>query len=401
MRLKNSLIFVLGKNKELSIAEILSWFESHDAAFRIKDIGKYFLHLQLDHEAPPIEQLGGTIKMVKPLFECSEKELHGFMESMPLERLFSRMEKENVLFGVSLYGTKNTEPHMQARLAMIIKEKLKEEGKTARFMPSRPNEPWLTHVEIIKKDLIEKSADICVCIAGEKAYIGRTEEVHNPFGFQKRDVGRPSQRTGLAMPPRLAKILVNLSEARKTLLDPFCGIGTILQEALLNGLEVVGTDIDPSAISMCRENMKWLSHEYNISPEKAERVFQHDAGKISAAVSEHSMDGIATEPPFGPLLKHKPTYREARTIVTNLEGTYFKSLRAMRKALKPEGKIAMTFPRFRVRKGVRMEAEKIAERTGFAVYDILEKYRVPHIYPVLDFEPRHMIMREVHVFRKA
>ena len=54
---------------------------------------------------------------------------------------------------------------------------------------------------------------------------------------------------------RLAKILINLSEVKdeEILLDPFCGIGVILEEALLQNINVIGIDKDKKAVDRCKE----------------------------------------------------------------------------------------------------------------------------------------------------
>lgn len=54
--------------------------------------------------------------------------------------------------------------------------------------------------------------------------------------------------------PRLARALINIAigpQADATIVDPFCGSGTVLLEANLMGLEAVGNDLDPFAV--------WLS----------------------------------------------------------------------------------------------------------------------------------------------
>ena len=53
------------------------------------------------------------------------------------------------------------------------------------------------------------------------------------------------------LPPKLARSLVNLAIGAKspsdmTILDPFCGTGTVLMEAMLLGTHVVGTDLAPA-----------------------------------------------------------------------------------------------------------------------------------------------------------
>ncbi len=56
------------------------------------------------------------------------------------------------------------------------------------------------------------------------------------------------------MQPRMTRALINLTGARKTLLDPFCGAGGFLIEAAHQGLLVEGWDIDPSMMKRARLN---------------------------------------------------------------------------------------------------------------------------------------------------
>ena len=93
----------------------------------------------------------------------------------------------------------------------------------------------LSHVEVLKKNLVENKAEVLFCVGKEETWVANHRAVHNPFEFQKRDIYKPIQRKIFGMPPRLARIMVNLSACTpgKVLLDPFCGVGTILQEALM------------------------------------------------------------------------------------------------------------------------------------------------------------------------
>lgn len=54
--------------------------------------------------------------------------------------------------------------------------------------------------------------------------------------------------------PQLAKSLLNLSELSEgaTILDPFCGSGTVLLESMLNGFDAFGLDLNPLALKIAR-----------------------------------------------------------------------------------------------------------------------------------------------------
>ncbi|MFH1408929.1 MAG: hypothetical protein ABIH34_03405 [Nanoarchaeota archaeon] len=55
--------------------------------------------------------------------------------------------------------------------------------------------------------------------------------------------------------PRFARALVNLSGA-KSIVDPFCGIGTIPIDAVMQGRKAAGFDIDPIMIKRAKKNAR-------------------------------------------------------------------------------------------------------------------------------------------------
>ena len=68
--------------------------------------------------------------------------------------------------------------------------------------------------------------------------------------------------------PKLAQILINLCGPLRpgaTVLDPFCGTGVVLQEALLMGYCAYGTDINDRMIEYTEKNLQWLSEKYILS----------------------------------------------------------------------------------------------------------------------------------------
>src|SRR6185503_10002944 len=99
--------------------------------------------------------------------------------------------------------------------------------------------------------------------------LAQTLFVQDIEAYGARDQARPARDARVGMlPPKLAQIMLNLSAgplrasaeelARLRVLDPFCGTGVILQEALLMGYSVLGTDIDERMVDYSRRNIKWL-----------------------------------------------------------------------------------------------------------------------------------------------
>jgi 16S rRNA G966 N2-methylase RsmD len=54
------------------------------------------------------------------------------------------------------------------------------------------------------------------------------------------------------MHPEIARRLVALTPSAKSILDPFCGSGTVLVEALVAGAHALGTDLSPLAVALSK-----------------------------------------------------------------------------------------------------------------------------------------------------
>ena len=207
---------------------------------------------------------------------------------------------------------------LQRFLGSKVKKLLAAEGKKVNFMGfvRERNYPQLTHVEVLKKKLIESNAEILFCVGKKKTFVATTTAVHDPFEFQKRDVGKPCQRTIFAISPRLARIMINMATLQegKVLLDPFCGVGTILQEALLTGAKVVGMDINQWCVDAATRNLEWLKQEYSLRNANY-RVVQGDASKLTEKIGREQVDCVVTEPDLGPALRQVPTGPYAQRIM--------------------------------------------------------------------------------------
>ena len=98
-------------------------------------------------------------------------------------------------------------------------------------------------------------------------------------------------RTSSSLPTRLARALVNLvSPPAKTILDPFCGTGSILLEAQSLGLEVFGRDINATMVNMTRGNLAHFGYRGQVE--------LGDALECSTTA-----DALVTDLPYGRMLQ--------------------------------------------------------------------------------------------------
>ena len=429
-------LFIPGKNWCLSLAELASFFEARRIKFAVCSVSNEFFVVSTEEKVgfSIIEGLGGTIKIGasatnfstevgKRAFLRKDKEAQAqigreIVASGLVEEMF-KAESERGFFGVSVYcAERSLRPvsrSIQRFVGSTVKRELAGYGKKSKFMgfSKERKHPQLSHVEVLKKNFVENKAEILFCVGKERTFVATTIAVHNPFEFQKRDVCKPIQRKIFAIPPRLARIMVNLAACTegKVLVDPFCGVGTILEEALLSKAEVIGVDINRWCVEATSRNMEWLKAEYSL--ENAEyRVLQGDVRKLSQKVGWKQIDCVATEPDLGPALRQIPTTLYAIRIVVKLEPLYHGLLEEAYKVLKSGGRLVLVLPYIKTRSGkpVAMEIEEKARDIGFQrVYpfkrglfaeDVVVPENLMAMTSFVEAEERHKIGREIHVFQK-
>jgi tRNA G10 N-methylase Trm11 len=430
-----TILFISGKNWKLSLAELAAYLKTRTLKFEIDFFSKDYFVVEFPDgfDASAIESLGGTIKIgekkakfptriIREAFVDRNKQAQSqIVEILASSGLVDEIDKsaEKLFFGVSVYCAENPlrplSGTIQRFVGSAVKKELKGYGKKSKFMGfSRDRRSaQLSHVEVLKKNLVENKAEILVCIGKEETWVAQTVAVHNPFEFQKRDVYKPVQRKIFGMPPRLARIMVNLSAYTlgKVLLDPFCGVGTILQEALLEGANVVGVDVNPWCVKAANENLHWVKIEYDL--EDAEfRVVQGDVTKLAEKVGQETVDCIVTEPDLGPALRQVPTGPYAQKIIEKLEPLFFSLVDQADKVLKKDGRLVVVTPYIitRSRQSVSMPIVEKLENKGFKLVhpfsedmfsqNAREHKELVNMRSLVEVDEQHKIGRQIHVYQK-
>jgi tRNA G10 N-methylase Trm11 len=328
--------FHLGNNPTLSIAEISAVF-GYDRNYDI--LSENILIMENDSEIDGqslIRRLGGTIKV--GVIADSLKRVN----TETLVEKISQMIKPSegkFKFGISYYGHEklNIKP-----VGMEIKKFLKEKDISCRWVISR--DAILSSVVVGQNKLDTKGIEIVLIQKSNELLIGRTLAVQPFKELSQRDYGRPDRddQSGM-LPPKLAQIIINLARAPKdkTLLDPFCGSGTVLMEAMLMGYKkMVGSDISEKAVSDSKKNIEWTRKKFPISQYPNFPISQIDATALSKKIQSNSIDAIVTEPYLGP----QRGKIEVKQTVRELENLYSKALREFEIILKRGGTIVMLFP---------------------------------------------------------
>jgi tRNA G10 N-methylase Trm11 len=344
--------FILGNNPTLSLAElsaVLELDENNIIFFEnilIAEIKKEFDGARL------IKRLGGTIKIGVIDFETANGKDAIVREIMKVMDEKEKDDQGKFYFGISAYSHKamNIRP-----IGMEIKNNLRAKNISCRFVVSR--EAALSSVVVEQNKLLKNGMEIVLINDKGKIYGGHTLAVQPFKDLSFRDYGRPARddRSGM-LPPKLAQIMINLSgmmpcvetHCNASLLDPFCGSGTILTEAALMGFQnLTGTDISDKAITDTRKNMEWIKINFqfpisNFQTISNFKLYNIKTEELSQKISPDSIDTIITEPYLGP----QRGRFDFQKVKKELEELYSKSLKEFYKILKPNGRVVMVWPVF-------------------------------------------------------
>ncbi|MCX6786035.1 MAG: DNA methyltransferase [Candidatus Komeilibacteria bacterium] len=372
--------FILGHVPELSRQEIIRVLGYLSVGFTetLADSGIFIIETEQELDITALqEKLGGTIKIAVILSQASGDNLQENIEKV-IQALSSSVEKK-FQFGFSLYG------HVAVKdfqaIGLTAKRKIlalrsskseggKEAGINARFVVSK--EKALSSVIVKKEHLIGNGLDLVIIESNGEYLLGQTLTVQDFRDYSERDYGRPQRDDKAGMlPPKLAKIMINLAQAGpdEVILDPFCGSGTILQEALLMGYKnLIGSDISAKAAEASKNNVSWLKTKYQINIEQV-KVYELDVRNLSHKITAESVGAIVTEPYLGEMQASKIRNQNLK----ELASFYCQSLKEFYKVLKPHGTAVMILP---VIEGQRMDILESVARIGFNL-DVLSDSQRP------------------------
>jgi tRNA G10 N-methylase Trm11 len=336
--------FVLGNHPSLSVAELSAMFPSAKDGLISQNIFIFDIPEKINPEEI-IRRLGGTIKL-----GLIKEELSGYNTETLIKSSTALIEPKNITgkfqFGVSYYGDKKVNTKV---IGMEIKKFLKNAGISCRHVTSR--DPVLSSVVVEQNKLIGRGIEIILIQSDNRILVGQTLAVQPFKELSFRDYGRPSRDDHSGMiPPKLAQIMINLSSpllnrrgaGGKVLLDPFCGSGTIITEALLMGYDnIIGSDVSSKAIEDTEKNIQWIIQNFQLQIAQPE-LHNLDAISLSKKIKPNSIDVIVTEPYLGP----QRGSIDIQKIIYELETLYSKSLAEFQKVLKPGGRVVMIWPLF-------------------------------------------------------
>jgi len=282
-------IAILGRQPEISLAELESLF----GAENVTPLGKYAALVNSEDPLPQT-RLGGTMKSAKLLTRLENTDLSGaftyLQQSIP-EHLHYLPEGKLQL-GVSVYGYPATRDWLLKQM-LTLKKLIKKTGQSVRIIENK-SEALETAQVLYNKLTGPLGWELLLIKDCGDTLVAQSTAVQDIDAYAKRDFERPMRDAFVGMlPPKLAQIMLNLAvgesyESRVmsqeepthssslithsshdvVVLDPFCGTGVVLQEALLMGYDAYGSDISEKMVDYSTKNLEWLEKQWKVESGK-------------------------------------------------------------------------------------------------------------------------------------
>lgn len=345
--MKNNLekfIFQTGHAKDLAKAELLAInAEIHD---EVED--GFVVSIEIADPVNHLYHMGGIVRITKVLREGPALMPINFVEWVT-DVLYEEFKdiSGKLRYGLSMH------PKSDKILKKILNDsKNALRGRIGNLRYVNKDYQNLSSVQAWHENLVQNSAcELNLFKSASTWYLTKTLAIQDFEWYSHRDFNRPKKDAHNGMfPPKLAQILINLSKPTPstTIFDPFCGSGTVLQEAILMDYKVMGSDIEAYQVLDAKKNLEWLfkTANLNIAPPL---ILQKDATKLEKEDLPRGDFTIVTESYLGPQLSREPSPEEIKKYQSEIEELYENFFSNLKKITDSLITIVFTAPYYRVK----------------------------------------------------
>ncbi len=317
-------ICILGRQPFLSIAELEARFDAEN----VRPLSSLSAALVETTDTASFSQCGGTMKAARILdvlpitnwpqiVKHLEKVLPDFLHHIPEGKL---------KFGLSTYGFDMQAARINAA-GLQIKKTIKAAGRSVRVVPNQEAE--LSSAQTLHNQLTGSlGMELLLYLNGKETILAQVVYGQDIDSYSLRDRERPKRDARVGMlPPKLAQIIINLASSHapiedeetefltsQTLLDPFCGTGVLLQEAVLMGYSAYGSDIDERMVQYSRDNLNWLQEQMG-----AHYTWRLEVGDAAEHKWIQPINTVACETYLGTPLRELPPPSQLHKIITECD----------------------------------------------------------------------------------
>ncbi|MCL2444632.1 methyltransferase domain-containing protein [Candidatus Saccharibacteria bacterium] len=367
-------LVILGRQPALGLAELEAVFGSE----RVFDAGGGLAFVEA--EEFDVERFGGVKKAGRVVLEVEGRE-RKVVEKIIYDTVLAQVgtAEGKVTLGLSSYMRDFGARDLQ-KIGLTVRKEVKRRGGSLRLIPNEEAELSTATSHHSKLGLSPKKIEMMVARVDGKIIVARSVGAQNISSYAARDQKRPARDMYVGMlPPKLAKVIVNLAcEGREgvRVLDPFCGTGVVLQEAVLMGYGVVGADLSEKMIDYSRRNLEWLE-------EVKRRKFDWKLAVGDAMkVRWDSVDVVACETYLGQPFSAVPEHRKMVEVAGGCKHVISGFLKNLAKQTKPGTRVCVAVPMWKRNDGsfYRLNLLDSAEKLGYNAVEFKNVKRADLVY---------------------
>lgn len=354
-------VCILGRQPALGIAELESLY-GPDVLRVVSDLA-----VIVDIDPPMIDftRLGGTVKFCKLLTileTTAWKDIEAFLkQAVPAHA--ASLPEGKLKLGLSTYGLDVPVNRINAT-ALSVKKVIKASGRSVRVIPN--TEPALGSAQVLYNQLTrELGWELIFIKDGAKTIVAQNIAEQDIDAYAARDQQRPKRDSKVGMlPPKLAQTLINLAvgivdfedpscgpskNKEKTILDPFCGTGVVLQEAALMGYDGYGSDLEERMIEYSRINLEWLGETFAHPP----FTFWLEQGDATSFKWLRGFDVVASEVYLGRPFSSEPDSAALEETIQTTGLIFKKFLKNIAEQTDKGFRMALAVPAWKTKNGFK------------------------------------------------
>ena len=340
-------VAILGRLPKLSIAELEAMFGKSHVRAVSHDIAT------IDTDSLSINALGGSLKC-GTIIHTLPADGHPTLEQAShwitrtyVHQLLAVGGK--ITLGISAYGF-STSPRQLQKIGLSLKSSMKRHSASLRLIPNTTTALSTATSHNNKLGLSPKKRELFIIKTDDGAIlIAESNGAQNITAYARRDRNRPRRDAFVGMlPPKLAQIMINVAvgnAAKATILDPFCGTGTVLQEALLKEYDVCGSDLSQKMIDYTTENLAWLQSKYHITG--TVRSLEQADAMTHQWPKAQQLDAVVCETYLGQPFSAPPSPKKLHEVTGNCNHIITNFLRNIHSQLTPGTTLCIAVPAWR------------------------------------------------------
>lgn len=346
-------MFILGRQPAIGRAEL----ESVLGGAHLQPISPTVIGCDIPSSDIPFTRFGGSIRIAKTLHVLNTTAWPNLARYLTdeLPKHLGYLPEGKLKLGLSMFDIQVSSAQL-FRTGLELKKICRQHGRSVRLVPNN-TAITLSSAQVLHNQLTgDLGMELLFIKDGHRTWLAQTTAVQDINAYAARDQHRPRRDARVGMlPPKLAQIIINLAAADtnplhdRTVLDPFCGTGVVLQEALIMGFRAYGTDIEARMVDYAQANLKWLQEtvEVRVPPAVKPRTQPRFTLETGDATTHHwspAPDAVACETYLGRPLSGWPAPEKLHDIIGTCNTIIEKFMANIAEQIPPGTRLCLAVP---------------------------------------------------------